>query len=388
MKHRAALIIVAAGQGQRFGSPDKVLAEVGGVPALSILFDTVRTVSAIDAVVVVTSERCLERVRELVIDPTWRVVLGGERRQDSVAAGLAQVGVAEIVAVHDGARPFAGALMFTAGIAAVADGADAAIAATPLTDTLKRVSGGRVVETLDRAAFALAQTPQVFRRAALTSALVSAEERGLTVTDEATLIEELGGIVAVVPGAVANLKLTNPEDLAVAEGVAASKRANRAPVVRTGIGYDVHRLVAGRRLVLGGVEIPFERGLDGHSDADVLLHAVADALLGAAALGDIGGHFPPTDPSYKDADSLGLLASVRGLLRGAGYEIVNVDATVIAEAPRLMPYVEAMRSAIAGALLIEPEQFGVKATTNEGMGFPGRGEGIAALAVATVSVAG
>jgi len=312
-------------------------------------------------------------------------VLGGARRQDSVAAGLAEVGDAEIVVVHDGARPFAAASLFAAVVRAVADGADAAIVAVPLTDTLKRVSNGRVVETLDRSAFALAQTPQAFRRTALGIALATAAERGSTVTDEATLVEELGGSVVVVPSVASNLKLTIPEDLTVAEAIARDRRPVRQPLVRTGIGYDVHRLVSGRRLVLGGVEIPFDRGLDGHSDADALLHAIADALLGAAALGDIGAHFPPSDPAFKDADSLLLLAAVGGLLSAAGYDVVNVDATVIAEVPRLMPYVEGMRAAIAGALSLAVDRVGVKATTNEGMGFPGRGEGIAALAVATVS---
>lgn len=385
MENRVALIVVAAGQGQRFGSPDKVLAEIDGLPALSILFDTVGALAGIDPVVIVTSERCRGRVQALVPDPEWRVVLGGARRQDSVAAGLAAVTDAEIIVVHDGARPFAPASLFTAVTQAVSGGAHAAIAAVPLTDSLKRVADGRVVETLDRTAFALAQTPQAFRREALATALAIAADRGSTVTDEAALIEELGGTVVAVPGGATNLKLTNPEDLAVAEAIAFSRRAGGSPAIRTGIGYDVHRLVAGRRLVLGGVEIPFALGLDGHSDADVLLHAIADALLGASALGDIGRHFPPTDPAFKDADSLALLSSVRELLETADFAVVNVDATVIAEAPRLLPFVEEMRAAIAGALEVAVDQVGVKATTNEGMGFPGRGEGIAALAVATVS---
>ena len=385
MNDRAALIVVAAGQGQRFGSPDKILAEIDGVPALSILLDAVRTLPALAAVVVVTSERCYDRVLGLVPDPAWQVVLGGARRQDSVAAGLAAVGDAGIVVVHDGARPFAAASLFTAVVQAVVDGADAAIAAVPLTDTLKRVADGRVVETLDRSAFALAQTPQAFRRAALATALETAAARGSTVTDEASLVERLGGTVVVVPSAASNLKLTNPEDLAVAQAIARARDAARQPIVRTGIGYDVHRLVPGRRLLLGGIEIPFDRGLDGHSDADALLHAIADALLGAAALGDIGAHFPPTDPAFKDADSLVLLTAVGGLLTTAGYVVVNVDATVIAEAPRIMTYVDRMRGSIAAALSIEMDRVGVKATTNEGMGFPGRGEGIAALAVATIS---
>ena len=387
MKQRAALIVVAAGKGQRFGAPDKVLAEIDGRPALFFLFDTVRGLAAFDAVVIVASEHCRERIAGSVPDPRWRVVLGGARRQDSVAAGLTEVGDAEIVVVHDGARPFAGAALFTAAIQAITGGADAAIAAVPLTDTLKRVSAGRVVGTLDRTAYALAQTPQAFRRSALVAALATAAERGSTVTDEASLIEELGGTVVVIPSETSNLKLTNPGDLVMAEAIARA-RGTTPPLIRTGIGYDVHRLIAGRRLVLGGVEIPHERGLDGHSDADALLHAIADALLGAAALGDIGRHFPPADPAFKDADSLGLLVTVRGLLATAGYGVVNVDATVIAEAPRLLPYVEEMRAAIAGALGITADLVGVKATTNEGMGFPGRGEGIAALAVATLSRGG
>jgi len=314
-------------------------------------------------------------------------VPGGARRQDSVTAGLDEVGDAAIVVVHDGARPFAEPSLFTSVVRAVANGADAAIAAVPVTDTLKRVVDGRVVQTLDRTAFALAQTPQAFRRAALETALATAATRGATVTDEATLVEEMGGTVVVVPGDASNLKLTNPEDLAVAQAIAQSRGAARQPPVRTGIGYDVHKLVPGRRLLLGGVEIPFDRGLDGHSDADALLHAIADALLGAAALGDIGAHFPPTDPAFKNADSLVLLAAVGALLVATGYHVLNVDATVIAEAPRLMPYVERMRAAIAGSLSLDVDQVGVKATTNEGMGFPGRGEGIAALAVATVAKA-
>ena len=284
MEPRVALIVVAAGQGQRFGAPDKVLTEIDGRPALAILFRTLETLPDIERVVVVASDDCRDRVTALVPDGPWRVVAGGARRQDSVAAGLAAAGDVDVVVVHDGARPFASSALFAAAVAEVAAGADAALAAVPLTDTLKRVVDGRVVETLDRTHFALAQTPQAFRRAALSAALASAAEVGLTVTDEATLVERLGGRVVTIPSTATNLKLTNPEDRAMAETIAAARRPAPPPLLRTGVGYDVHRLVAGRRLVLGGVEIPFDRGLEGHSDADVVLHAVADALLGAAAL--------------------------------------------------------------------------------------------------------
>jgi 2-C-methyl-D-erythritol 4-phosphate cytidylyltransferase/2-C-methyl-D-erythritol 2,4-cyclodiphosphate synthase len=339
-------------------------------------------------VVVVTSPELREAVAALCAERLagrpWRVALGGERRQDSVAAGLAAAPDAGIIVVHDGARPFAEAALFKAAVAAVRGGADAAIAALPLTDTLKRVDGETVVATLDRSVHTLAQTPQAFRRAALERALATAREEGRTVTDEATLVEQGGGRVVTVPGSRRNLKLTVPEDLDLALAIATTP----ARQVRTGIGYDVHRLVPERRLVLGGVEIPFERGLDGHSDADVALHAIMDALLGACALGDIGHHFPPGDPTYRNADSRALLRAVGELLAERGAVVMNVDCTIVAEAPKLLPHVPAMRAAIADCLGIAPEQVSLKATTNELMGFVGRGEGIAALATATVTVPG
>ncbi|MGI9253124.1 MAG: 2-C-methyl-D-erythritol 2,4-cyclodiphosphate synthase, partial [Thermomicrobiales bacterium] len=218
------------------------------------------------------------------------------------------------------------------------------------------------------------------------------------VTDEARLCEDLGIPVAIVPGLPENLKVTHPGDVAVAEALlsmrarsdadmsAATSMASGWP--RTGIGYDVHRFAEGRRMVLGGVAIPFDRGLDGHSDADVVLHAICDALLGAAGLGDIGQHFPPGDSRFKDADSLDLLRESARLVRETGYEPVNVDVAVVAESPKIGPHVPLMRERIAAAIGIFPAAVGVKATTNEGMGFIGRREGIAALATALVAPVG
>jgi 2-C-methyl-D-erythritol 4-phosphate cytidylyltransferase / 2-C-methyl-D-erythritol 2,4-cyclodiphosphate synthase len=267
----------------------------------------------------------------------------------------------------------------------------AAIVAVPVSDTLKRVDDGRIVGTVDRTGMWGAQTPQAFRRDVLLDIFDRAGER--EVTDEARLCEDLGIPVAIVPGMPENLKVTHPGDVAVAAALLEARRAGGGDHrmtgwPRTGIGYDVHRFAEGRRMVLGGVEIPFDRGLEGHSDADVLLHAVCDALLGAAGLGDIGQHFPPGDPRFKDADSIGLLRESARLVREAGFEPVNVDVAVIAEAPRIGPHVPAMRERIAGAIGIASGAVGVKATTNEGMGFVGRQEGIAALATALIAPAG
>jgi 2-C-methyl-D-erythritol 2,4-cyclodiphosphate synthase len=198
------------------------------------------------------------------------------------------------------------------------------------------------------------------------------------VTDDAELVERLGGQVVVVPGDPANTKITTPDDLELARHRVA---ASQAGMMRIGIGYDVHRLVPDRRLVLGGVVIPHPRGLEGHSDADVLAHAIMDALLGAAGERDIGHHFPPDDPEFAGADSLKLLAAVVERLSGTGWAVANVDAVVVAESPRLSPYIEAMRARLAGALGVTRGEVGVKATTGEGLGAVGRGEGMAAQAV-------
>src|SRR5690606_38041650 len=288
----------------------------------------------------------------------------------------------------------------------------AATAAVPLKDTVKQVRDGWVQATPERASLRAVQTPQAFRRDILVEAHARARAEGWRATDDAALVERLGHRVAIVPGAYDNLKITTAEDLLLAETLlwarvrtvaAPGGQQGRGPFappetgppagappsgedlpMRVGFGYDVHRFAAGRPLVLGGVEIPAEEGLAGHSDADVLLHAIMDALLGAAGLGDIGRLFPATDPAYAGASSLGLLEEVGRRVRAAGFRVGNVDATVVLERPRLAPHVPAMQVRIAAALDVPPERINIKATTSEGLGFVGAGQGAVAFATATL----
>jgi len=342
----------------------------------------------IGSVVVVAGPHTLEAVSRLVRNEGFTkvqaIVAGGERRQDSVGAGLAALpeGI-EVVVIHDGARPLAEPALFDSCAAAGAE-SGAAIAAAPVSDTLKRVKESTVEETVDRAGLWASQTPQAFRLESLRWAMTVGSRE--TITDEARLCELAGLPVMVVPSSLANLKVTHGEDIPVADALLRARHSSQpsARTVRTGIGYDAHRFASGRRLILGGVEIAHDRGLDGHSDADVLLHAIADAILGAAALGDIGQHFPPSDVRFRDADSQLLLRETVRLAREAGWAPQNVDATVLAEAPRVAPHVSLMRTRIAACLGLAQDVVSVKATTNEGMGSIGRGEGIAALATATL----
>ena len=393
---RVAAVVVAAGRGQRLAAPDKVLLPLAGQPMLAWSLAAIAATPQIGTVVVVAGEHTIASVEALIEERAFQkvvaVVPGGERRQDSVAAGLAALpDQTEVVLIHDGARPLADADLFRrCAEAAAATGA--VIAAMPVADTLKRVAGAdRVIAgTVDRSGLWAAQTPQAFRLDVLRRAFAS--NAGADVTDEALLCEAAGIPVQVVPSSSANLKVTHPEDVAVAEALLRARTPLQEiaplpaspPPFRTGIGYDIHRFAPGRRLVLGGVEIPHELGLYGQSDADVLLHAIADAILGAAALGDIGQHFPPGDARFRDADSQDLLRESVRLARAAGWAPANIDATLLAEAPRIGPHVPLMRERIASCLGLGPDAVGVKATTNETLGAIGRREGIAALAVATL----
>ena len=315
------------------------------------------------------------------------IVEGGARRQDSVANAFALVaGRADVVVIHDAARPLVSADLIRRAVdAAVEFGA--AIAALPATDTVKRGDADRViVETLPRGEIFLAQTPQAFRVGVLRDALAEATAFA-DATDEAALAERAGHRVRLVDGDPLNMKITTADDLATAERLLGSPVLSLAEgtMVRIGNGYDLHRLVAGRRLILGGVVIPFEKGLDGHSDADAVCHAVTDAILGAVAAGDIGRHFPDTDPRWKDADSLALLAHAAQVVAAAGCCVVNVDVVVIAERPKLVPYIDAMRANLARAMGVAADRVSVKGKTNEGVGSIGAGDSIAVHAVALLS---
>jgi 2-C-methyl-D-erythritol 4-phosphate cytidylyltransferase/2-C-methyl-D-erythritol 2,4-cyclodiphosphate synthase len=368
-------IIAAGGSGRRLGSPvPKQLLEVGGRSLLERSVDAFRTHPAVgDVIVAVPADM-------LAAPPAWlsgvTLVPGGERRQDSVANAFEKVDPgAAIVLVHDAARPFVSADVITRAIeAAAAHGA--AIVAVPVSDTVKRVApDGVIVETLPRDEIFLAQTPQAFTRDVLGAAVAAG--RTATATDEAMLAERAGHRVHVVAGDSTNVKITTAADLERARAGAAP-----APSARVGIGYDLHRLVENRPLVLGGVAIPAERGALGHSDADSVCHAVTDAILGAARAGDIGQHFPDTDPKWKGASSIVLLEQVVALVRGLGYAIANVDVVVILERPKLGAHRAAIEARVAAALGIAPGCVSVKAKTNEGLDAVGRGEAIAAHAVA------
>jgi 2-C-methyl-D-erythritol 4-phosphate cytidylyltransferase/2-C-methyl-D-erythritol 2,4-cyclodiphosphate synthase len=376
-------IIAAGGRGARFGGDrPKQLLTLAGRPILQ------RSVEAF-----LQSDRITDLVvalpPDLAADPPAylrgaakpiAIVDGGSRRQDSVANAFARASQrADIVAVHDAARPLVTAEVIARTIdAAAAHGA--AIAALPATDTVKRGDARRViVGTLPRAEIYLAQTPQTFRTAVLRDALTLAG--GEEATDEAMLAERAGHPVTLVDGDTRNFKITTADDLAAAERLLG---ASARGVLRIGNGYDLHRLVEGRPLVLGGVTIPFEKGLIGHSDADAVCHAATDAILGAAGAGDIGRHFPDTDPRWKNADSLKLLARAGEVVVEAGYRVLNVDLVVIAQRPKLVPHVDAMRANLARAIGIAVEQVSVKGKTNEGVDSMGAGESIAVHAVALV----
>ena len=382
----AGCVLLAAGRSARMGGGDKLLAPLAGRPVLAHSLTALAACDQIAHVVVVTGPANRAAVAQLARShggsKVRALATGGAQRQDSVAAGLAALPNLELIAVHDGARPLVDAEDFSEGVR-IAREVGAAIAGAPVADTIKRVDAAeRVIETPPRAQLRAAATPQVFRRKLLERAHRAAAQAGVSATDDAALVERLGEPVVVFPSRRRNLKITTADDLLLAE----SLLNPAAGELRAGIGIDSHRFEAGRRLVLGGVEIHGHDGLGGHSDADALTHAIIDALLGAAGLGDIGQHFPPGDPQWAGADSIALLRRAVDLLAAAGARPQSIDATVIAERPRLAPHIAAMRATLALALELETRQVNVKATTAEGMGALGRGEGIQAHAAATVRV--
>lgn len=404
---RVWAIVVAAGRGERMGAGvSKGFLELGGMPILERTLIACHDCDLIDGVVLVLGARDHVHWRDLAfgrlrsiqdarpLDKVIEVVTGGEQRQDSVFKGLeflsTRAGPGDLVVIHDGARP-----LVTPGLLAGAiEGArqhDAVTVGVPVTDTHKLVGAdGQVESTVDRGRLWSVQTPQVFSFELIWEAHRRAAGEGFRGTDDASLIEWFGFPVHMIPGIQENIKVTTPIDLVVAESILAARgegpaggaRAGGArPSLSVGIGYDVHRTDPGRRLVLGGVEIPEGPGLVGHSDADVLLHAIMDALLGAAGLGDLGTHFPDSDPAYRDIASSRLAATVLDLLADGDRAILSVDVTMVAQEPRLAPRAGEIRRSIARILRIEPERVNFKATTSEGLGFSGRGEGMAAYAV-------
>ena len=387
-------LIPAAGRGARFSTDgsNKVFALLGGRPILHWTVSAFAEHAAVDGIVVVTGPSDISRCREALagLPNVMAIIPGGATRQDSVQIGLFALGAEpdDLVLVHDGARPLVTSGVIDRCIATARVGGSA-VAALPVHDTLKRADPSHhVQETVDRTDLWAVQTPQAFRYQTLLNATVVARDAYFSGTDEASLVENAGDIaVRLVQGDSENIKITSQADLAHAENILALRQNMTKAAPRIGFGYDIHRLVPGRRLILGGVEIPDAqgRGLDGHSDADVLLHALCDALLGAAGLPDIGTLYPNTDAAYAGIDSIKLLQDVSARLHAQGMAVVNVDMTVIAESPKIAPYISQMRATLGTVLGLESACVGIKATTNEGIGSLGRSEGIAAHAVACIA---
>lgn len=371
---RIGVIIAAAGKGSRMGGDKpKQFINVDGIPVIAKSYRAFADSDLIDTIYVVTGEDMMEQCKNHMVpylntDQLKKfggIVSGGKERQDSVYNAMIamkeQGAEVDYVLIHDAARPFVTKKIIETTVKA-AEARDAAIVCVRPKDTIRTVDS-----TLDRRSLMIVQTPQGFRFDLLMDAYERAFADGYYGTDDASLVERTGVHPALVEGSYSNIKLTTREDL--------------PSVTRIGKGFDVHRLTEDRKCIIGGVDIPHKKGLLGHSDADVLTHAIMDAILGAAALGDIGRIFPDTDEQFKDADSIKLLEQVGYMIREKGYGVSNIDATVICERPKISPYVEEMIENIAHALKINNDRINIKGTTTEKLGFTGRKEGIAAEAV-------
>ncbi len=376
-----AVIVLAAGQGTRLGlGKNKVLLPLSGQPILVYSLKTFQNIEAIDAIVIVAQAKEINSVKKMVAEykltKVVTVIAGGKTRQESVYQGLLALKTLSPtkVLIHDGARPF----VTEEVIKRVIDNTQpetAVFCAVNMVDSLREVDEAKqVVATVPREKIYAVQTPQGFIYREILTKHQTAKDNNITVTDDAQLFKEQ----VIVEGDYKNLKVTTKQDW---ELVTAMSRRTRV-----GQGFDVHQFSSARHLVLGGVTIPYNYGLLGHSDADVVLHAIMDALLGSLALGDIGDHFPDTDNAYKDISSRELLRRVKNLLDLQGAQIENIDATILAEAPKIAPYKEQMIANIAFDLNLQREKISIKATTTEKLGFVGRKEGIAVLAMATVSI--
>jgi 2-C-methyl-D-erythritol 4-phosphate cytidylyltransferase/2-C-methyl-D-erythritol 2,4-cyclodiphosphate synthase len=378
-------LIVAAGSGTRLGGEvPKQYLPLAGRAVLRHSVETFLRHRAIAGVRVVISAEHRALYDSAVTGLSILApVAGGTSRQDSVRNGLESLADLrpDRVLIHDAARPFLTGEIVDRTLAAL-DDAPGAVVAVPVTDTLKRGQDGRVAGTVDRSALWRAQTPQAFRYADILAA--HRQAKGAAVTDDAAVAEAAGLPVKLVMGADDNFKITTADDLRRAERLV----GGGSQEFRTGTGYDVHRFAAGDGVTICGVRIAHEQSLEGHSDADVGLHALTDAILGTIGAGDLGSHFPPGDPQWRGADSAQFLAHAAGLVAAKGGRIAHVDVTLICERPKIAPHRAAMIARIAAILGLEEGRVSVKATTTEGLGFTGRREGIAAQAVATVALPG
>lgn len=391
-KLTAAAVIAAGGAGVRMNSSvPKQFLELAGKPILLHTVERLAELDEVSLIVIALPPEHIQMAESILnrrpLPAEIKCVAGGPNRQESVRCGVAAVGPdQEFIMVHDAVRPVCDRdLVLRVLEAAARHGA--AVPGLQATETIQRVSRtGRVLKTPPREELYAIQTPQAFRAEILRSSLEKAHAAGFLGTDESSVVRWAGHAVVVTPGSSENLKITRPIDLEIAARLIAGNPEHGMDMtkLRVGQGIDYHQLVEGRTLILGGVEIPFEKGLEGHSDADALLHAICDALLGAAALGDIGRHFPDTDPANRNRPSLEFLRDVRAKVEAAGWLTENIDATLLAQRPRLAPYMDGMKRNIAETLGLDPGAVNIKATTTEGMNAEGRGEGISAHAIALV----
>ena len=393
MKLPVDVILLAGGSGSRMGAGiNKILLPVAGKPCIQRSAEAFRGIA--DRLVVVCRREDFEDIRRAVEPCCPGIPVsfaeGGDTRQASVRSGLSALPEEEAcVLVHDGARCLLDGETIRRVLADVSE-FGSGVASVPVIDTIKRIdSEGFVAETVPRASLRAMQTPQGFRLRDLRAAHALAERDHFEGTDDAALMEHAGFPVHLSEGSRKNLKLTTKEDLIMAEAFLASEASDASgktplPAFRVGMGYDVHQLVEGRKLILCGVEVPHTLGLLGHSDADVALHALMDALLGAAGLWDIGHHFPDTDPTYKGVSSMKLLDAVLSDLKAHGFRPANVDVTIVAQQPKLSPYIPEMVDRLSEALSLPRSRVNVKATTTEHLGFEGRKEGISAQAVCLI----
>lgn len=376
-----SLILVCGGSGTRMKKPvNKLLLDVYGYPIIWYTLKNIFSSNLLDELVLVCKDTEKEVFRNIVSsfmsNVPLRIASGGDTRFQSVRHGLEMLSPdSEKVLVHDGARPFVTGDCIDTAFKTITDKTPAICTAIPCVDTIKEHIPGRAVRTLDRARLFRAQTPQGGLTSLYRKCVAAiGDENGLT--DDSSVFEKSGVPVFLIPGEECFFKITTPDDL----GRFASMTIDNECAFRIGEAYDIHQLSPKRPLIIGGVHIRDTGGLLGHSDADVLVHAIMDALLGAAALPDIGHFFPDTDPVWEGADSIQLLAHVRDIIDRNGYSIGNVDSTIIAEAPKMSPYIEAMRKCIADTLRVSPGQVNVKATTNEKLDSVGNKKGIAATA--------
>ena len=376
------VVLAAGGSGTRMNAGEnKIFLQAGGMSILMrsmLLFE-----GFIDGMVIVCRPEDEARIRKDTENThvSYNIVLtsGGDTRQDSVLNGLKALRAddKDIVLVHDAARCLTPSQVIRDVLSSCVQ-YGSGVAAVPAVNTMKYADRDRVVlRTVDRSLLYEIQTPQGFRIGDLLNAYIKAEQDGFAATDDASVVEHAGGTVHLVQGSKTNIKITEKEDLIILNAILQQDYS----AFRIGTGYDVHRLTENRKLIICGVQIPCSMGLLGHSDADVALHALMDAMLGAAAMGDIGRHFPDTSEKYKDISSLLLLQEVNRKIHQAGYEFINADITIVAQKPKMSPFISEMTGKVSEALSCRPDQINIKATTTERLGFEGREEGISAQAV-------